>query len=572
VLLQGVSMAKPCRVFLVLLLVAPWAFGQNGLKPVELDSPVYRWLSSLYSSAGLVIPSRSAPFTSTQLLSLVDDVAAQRKRDATASERELEQAIRAALVVRPFHTEPAADDTPGLAVAARHLVAPELYLGLGAPTRWTYGYNDRPPLYQVVLEAWMFPWVYGALDLQIQKDPFVAYDQLQPVTNAPTDMEQVDFAWPYWGGLIAGGEHWDVRFFRSHASYAVAEWNLTLSRGAGEVDQLSLNTWWKNFQYSFLWIPVDNTLTTPSLTYGYPSTAENDSSNAIPYDKSRNFVTHRLQFRPHPSWSFTLTEIFMYEGAVFDPRYLNPMIPGHNWFIFANANSDISLELEGSPLPGWTLWGQFYGDYIKTAFKDAKYNDPTPGAIGYLLGSRLDGGWGDKRLSFEIEGVYADPFLYLNNHVNMLKTTRVLSNYGTAGRRMIDTPFGFELGPDTIAVRNVLVLEAPGRWSVELGLPFQVRGENTIRTIHPLQAASFTSPAVANPLYGHPEVYLDWMTPTGVPEWKQGVHLAGESRLPLPWDSSLGVSSTFAVVWNRDHVVSAASWDWQSAITWTNKF
>ena len=549
---------------LAVLLVATPLGAQNGENPVPVDSPVYRWLGALETQHGVVAASRSAPYTARQVLDLVDQL---------GDDGPLAEAIRDALTVQPTYTEPGQASGSGLAVKITNEINPELYLGIGQETRkWDYGYNQRLPFVRFATEAWLFDGLYGAIDLQLQKDPFAVIDENQPISNAPSQVAEIDFEWPYWAGLVVGGPNWDARFFRSKASYAVSQWNLILSQDAGEVDQLSLSTWWNNFSYTFLWIPLDNTWISPGQTYGYFNTAENDSSNVVPYDQSKNFVVHRVQFRPLPQWSFALTEVLMMESSVFDPRYFNPLLPGHNWFVFENANSDVSLEVEPSPLPGWSIWGQFYGDYIKTAFKDELYHDPTPGAMAYLAGTRSVLAVADTLVTVEAEGVYTDPFLYLNNHANMLKTTRYLSNYGTPGRRMIDTPLGFELGPDTIAVRSVIRLEQPGTWRAEVGFPFQVRGENTIRTLHPLQQYAWTVPAnaILNPLYGNPDIYLPWVTPTGTPEWKQGLMLAGE--VGLPWKGTIGLQSTLSLIWNKDHVVAPMTWDWQSILTWTNSF
>jgi len=539
-------------------------FAQNGENPVAVDSPVYRWLGALETQHGVVSASRSAPYTAGQILQLLDQMGDQGP---------LDEAIRAALTVKPTYIE--ADVTPdsGLTAKITTEINPEFYLGLGPEfQKWDYGYFSRLPAFRLLCEAWVLSWLYGTMDAVLKKEPFTVFNESQPVSNLPLQVVQADFQWPYWAGVVIGGAHWDARFFRSKASFAVSKWNLILSQDAGEVDQLSLNTWWNNFSYSFLWIPLDNTWISPNQTYGYFGTAENDSLNVVPYDQSKSFVVHRLQVRPTPSWSVAISEILMIESAVFDPRYFNPMVIGHNWFVHDAANSDISLEIEGSLTNGWSVWGQVYADYVKTAIKDELYKDPTPGSMGYLGGTRLVTEFAGSIATFEIEGVYTDPFLYLNQHVNMLKTTRYLSNSGSPGRRIIDTPLGFELGPDTIAVRSVLRLEAPGAWRAEVGFPFQVRGENTIRTIHPLQQYAWTVPAnaILNPLFDHPEVYLPWVTPTGTPEWKQGLMLAGE--LSLPWKGNLGLQSTFSLIWNKSHVASPMTWDWQSVLSWTNSF
>ena len=558
-------------ILVMALAVATLGTAQNAQKPVPADSPVYRWLGALYTQQGLAVANRYQPYTAAQVGELLIPFDPQDP---------LVLAIQAALINRPQLTQ-ALGDGPGLASATTWELNPELYWGVGTTSgSWTYAYNDRPPAVRLLTELWLFDGLYAGSDLQIKKDPFVVLDQAQPVSNVPDQVAQLDFQWPYWAGLVAGGLHWDARFFRSDASFAVSQWNLILSKDAGEVDQLALSTWWNDLSYTFLWVPLDNTKVSSWPATGYPSTAENDSSNVIPYDQSKNFIVHRLQFRPSPAWSVAVTELVMFEGAVFDPRYFNPLVPSHNWFVSLNANPDISLELEGSPLPGWTVWGQWYGDYIKTAFKDELYGDPTPAAFGYLAGTRMSGRLSGVVVTAEAEGVLTDPFLYLNNHVNMIKTWRYLSNYGTPGRRMIDTPLGFEGGPDTIAVRSEVSAESPGFWRANLGFPFQVKGENTIRTIHPLQQHAWSVAEEANPLYNHPELYQGLVTPTGTPEWKQGVTVGLEFQrqglkslgLLLGSSGQLGVQSTLSVIWNKGHVLAGPVLDWQSALMWRNAF
>ncbi|NNM53547.1 MAG: hypothetical protein HKM05_02345 [Spirochaetales bacterium] len=563
---------------------APQGTAQDLERPVAADSPVYGWLADLFASQGQTLPTRFAPSTIRQVLwelSLLDSSQFDRGQAQLAS------AIRTTILGRPqtYHEG---------AFSARITqdFNPQGFASLGTLLPWYDGYNTRPNLYDIKLEASVGNWVWAGFDLDLKKDYFTDLDQLQPVSNIPLSGSELEWMWPDTAGMVFGGDHWDVRFLRGKVGTQAGFTNAALSTSLGTVDQLGFSTWWKGFTYNFLVIPFSDYAITPGQTYygGYYKTtpldqqASANNNNGATYMPASTtyFIDHRLDFRLFSRLNLTVSEILLVDMSSFDPQYFNPFFPGHNWLLQSNANSDIALDLDWAAAPGWNLYGQIYGDYIRTAFKSAEFGDANPLAMAYLAGLRRVWTVGDTVWSFQTEGTYADPFLYLNPDVNAVYYQRYQTTYqgsGGEGIFLVGRPFGLAAGPDSITAVVSLKAENPRRWKLSLTAPFTAQGDNSIYTPAPtLKTDPWTN--TTNPLYGTTG-YLSWVSPTGTAVLTQQVILTAEAGpdllqgtllAPGGSESSLSLSLDWATVWNQNHIISAPVSDLQTVLTWKNRW
>jgi hypothetical protein len=567
-------------------------YAQNDERPIPAESPVYEWLAELFAAQGQTLPTRFGPSTTAQIkweLSLLD------RSSLDPALENLYTAIENQITPRPILYAEGAKD--GFAGRIGQQFNPEAYSSVGSAfLPWFYGYNDRPPLYSLSLEGWFQRWAWATFDLNVQKGYFVDLDQSQPISNFPGNVGELDFQWPDWAGLVIGGKHWDLRFLRGKVRTQAGFTNAALSTDLGVVDQIGFSTWWKGFTYTFLTIPFSDYPIDPSQTYygGYYKTASTDQQasqnanggNEFTPATTTYYILHRLDFRLFEKLTLTVNEILLVNMASFDPQYFNPFYPGHNWLLQSNANSDISLDVDWAAFPGLNLYGQIYGDYIRTAFKNTEYSDKNPLAMAYLLGARRVWTAQGAVWTFQAEGTYADPFLYLNPDVSAIYYQRYQSTYdGSNGHGIfiIPHPFGLATGPDAITGTLKLTVERARNWKLSLATPFTAQGENSVVTTPPtLQylTPDGTTTTTLNPLYGT-SAYLGWVSPTGTPTYTQQFILSGELGPDLlqntwfsPWgaESSLGLSLDFAIVWNQNHTVSGPVGDLQTALTWKNRW
>ncbi len=576
-----------CLLLGVLGLGATPLTAQDLERPIVADSPVYGWLADLFAAQGQTLPTRFAPSTIRQILWELKLLDASKFDKGQAH---LAQAIRTTLEGRPQTYREGA-----FSARVTQDFNPQGYASLGTQLPWFDGYNTRPSLYDIKLEASVGGWVWAGFDLDLRKDYFTDLDQLQPISNIPLSGSELEWMWPDTAGMIFGGDHWDVRFLRGKVGTQAGFENAALSTSLGTVDQLGFSTWWKGFTYNFLVIPFSDYAIQPGQTYygGYYKTSTldqqastNNSANTTGANympaSTTYFIDHRLDFRILNRLNLTLSEILLVDMSSFDPQYFNPFFPGHNWLLQSNANSDIALDIDWAAAPGWNLYGQIYGDYIRTAFKSAEFGDANPLAMAYLAGLRRVWTTGDTLWSFQAEGTYADPFLYLNPDVNAVYYQRYQTTYqgsGGEGIFLIGRPFGLAAGPDSVTGVVELKAEQARRWKFSLKAPFTAQGDNSIYTPAPtLKTNPWTNQP--NPLYGTTG-YFSWVSPTGTAILTQQVILTAEAGPDLlqgtwlaPWgsESSLSLSLDWATVWNQNHIVSAPVSDVQTVLTWKNRW
>lgn len=514
-------MRTNAHCFLFALLLSFPLFGENRQELVTPDQNLVSDIRLLLQDEGRLGLPFAGPFSQEELLEAVNRVNPDK---LSAAGKLLLQRIRKAFEPRVWYSE------PGLGAFR---LEPEINL-----QGWldSGNYSAKPaladyqqkPMLNLPLEFWVLDNLYFTGNFQFKNDPFYIADHPDSSSNLVIDLGALNFHFPSVGGMSLGDQAWNFQFARAPLQWSKGQTGqLVFSPDAGPQDYLQFSTFWERFKFTSLVVGQDIYAFDPNNTaWGYY--VSNEIPSTQPYSQAKYLVAHRFDVLPLDNLRLTLSELYFIRGDAFDFRYLNPFLIYHNWFLSKNANSDMSLEFDWDILRGLNFYGMVYVDYLKTWFKDTLYNDPTPGSFAWQLGGEWNipvenNGW----IVGGLEWVRTDPYFYLNDHINMVSTRRIVSNYtgrgGKApGSKLYDTPFGYKYGPDTQTWFGQLAFKAETGWEASTSFQVLQKGQITLHTLHPLDPNSpeYVHPAMytgpADPAYiAEIAKYLDRSTPSG---------------------------------------------------------
>lgn len=181
----------------------------------------------------------------------------------------------------------------------------------------------------------------------------------------------------------------------------------------------------------------------------------------------------------------------IYNGdSGFDFRFLIPFFLQHNYYNYTNnpiredfdeANNLMNFSLEINPLRGLMISAQFALDQFQTYFED---KTSMPSAWGILANIKythqVKSGW----LNFWAEGVYTNPYLYLNRKVDDKGNVDLNLDYVVGYQKQYVADLGFSgylYGPDSIvfALGYEYVPES-NNWSAGLNFMYKIQGEKRL--------------------------------------------------------------------------------------------
>lgn len=292
----------------------------------------------------------------------------------------------------------------------------------------------------------------------------------------------------------------------------------------------------------------------------------------------RYLYAHKVDARIAKKVQISFMEAALPYGNL-DLRFFNPMMFLHNytsWLDYTPDGSDVGsylgIKLNAAPmkcLRFFALWSmtQFQ---LPTELGDDN-TDPdnyVPNAMGMQGG--LESYIPIKRghLHLDIDGYYANPYLYINSSPNwsMVKT----SGESNSGSSDFYEWLGTKYGPDTAAASFRAEYEVPEKWSAGFKYLFLARGEfsdSGIFTkigwgsrifdlsdealsgwVYPYITASDGSTRFS----GRYKNGRHFAAPTGIPEWVNAIAVYG-SFWPARWLKLAGQAS-LAFVSNSGHV------------------
>lgn len=128
------------------------------------------------------------------------------------------------------------------------------------------------------------------------------------------------------------------------------------------------------------------------------------------FDGLSMFMAHRLEwriFRDKVNVALTEGVMYMSETNALDLQVLNPVMIYHDYYIRANANSILSLEMDYTPVRNFNIYGQFVMDEFAIPGGEAAPGISPwskPNGMGYMLGFRGAGSVGKGLFYGSLEG------------------------------------------------------------------------------------------------------------------------------------------------------------------------
>ncbi|MDR2588052.1 MAG: capsule assembly Wzi family protein, partial [Spirochaetales bacterium] len=483
---------------------------QGGQRIAALDSGMYESLASLYLEQGRTLNSRSFPYTYEELRQSL-----RRLDYASLSEagKTTYRMIEEFLDEKPAYEE---EEKFGYYPSVRFNA--EAYAhSRRSNTEWVYDGRDRQPFFGFFSDIA----VSGRLDLYVditaQKDLFQTGGDRDNHTSLMLNPYQFDLSFPYRGGAVFGGKHWNLWLGRDKLSWGNGRTgNLMLSDADLYHEGVRFAVNFERFTFNWLVLGLES-WTDPEVfgsgswdytggfkkPYTYPDYFFQDDSGApIPHtddngdgipdsiERFKMFMAHRFEFLPFDNLRLALNESVIYGGKYPDLRVFNPMLVYHNFYLKDNMNSLMSLEVDYVPLPGFLVYGQFVMDQLSTNFEQDVYGkDIEPNAMGYMGGFEYRRAAGPGFFSAGYEYAQTSSWLYIREHplVSYFSTRRIHSEarkdvLGDHNYFYVNTPLGYVYGSDAVVNSFLLSYTVAGSWALYAEYRLLYIGENDINS------------------------------------------------------------------------------------------
>lgn len=325
-------------------------------------------------------------------------------------------------------------------------------------------YNRMPPLISVSLEMMFSPYVHVYGDFTLKKN-FGAAVASYPYVNIPFSASAFEFSFPQFAGIHIGNHFFS--FIIGRGPIQVGKTVLGSMLISDTVDRFDFF----NAAFFMRYVRLDITV--------------------IELNPSRFMFVHAVTFRPIKQLQFRIHEAVTVHAA-FDPRYLNPMMIFHNWAGWNDPHvrpadapktpvgTQFGVTAEYVPVSGLRIYGQFVMNQFQTAHERKLYPDEAgkiPNSLGGLFGIEYQHLVPAGRVTYSLEGMYANPWLYImeNKAISFYYQRKDNLSIGTDDVQMwIGSPYG----PDTIAGIFRVEFKAVKRYRADFSYRFVAKGEN----------------------------------------------------------------------------------------------
>jgi hypothetical protein len=482
-------MKRVCAIVAVLMVFSSLMVGAVNLQHViALDSPLYSMVRMLYLETGSAVPSTSGPWSTAELLHLLDRLP---KDKLTAEGKQLFQQVLELAELR---------DTQKQSFQGSIGFEPTLELYLHSnptdyrlDTDWVYDYDARKPLIGIPVEMYMTDYIYSKADFAILR----TRNSLNNTTSV-TDSSEIfapafSFNNPFSEAIV---NHLDLNFpERAVIGIGTGRMNLTIGRddlswGPGKTGSLTVGdhldyydfirftSFHDKFKYTYLVAGFDS----PSwISSDQNSTVDDNDTATTDDDNIKMYIAHRFEFRMFSDRvSLALTEAMMYQSSTLDFRYLNPAMFFHDMFIRGNSNSTLTFELNVNPYKNLNVYANFLLDEFPYPGEDQTASWSHPNGIGQQYG--IEGAYpmGDGYLSGWFEYVKTDPYLYLRDQVDYIVNRRI---FNMESGFSVDRNFlGYEYGNDALVIAGGAAYRIPDLMAASLSATYMLHGESSMAT------------------------------------------------------------------------------------------
>ena len=390
---------------------------ENLQKIYQTNSTEFSLLRNLTIELGMSAPSSSGPWSGAELQAMLDRIASE---PLSTEQRTVYDWLCEKLFSVGY-----ARNNPDFNFAGTPEATAEIYAhthsgtGYDEDTEWIEGYEDRAPLISIPFEMWGTNLMYGFIDLPLRNNRFYTGTSSStgffgpPVTtNLIFDKtsKNVDLSFPWRAFISLGDQTWNFQFGRDKISWGNGvSGNLVIDDNLNFHEFVKFKTFYEPFTYTFLAVsfPHPESYQRPPLLPDLETWELDQTTNNI-----RTFIAHRFEFQLAQKLRLSLTESIMYQGKTYDFRFFSPFVILHNYYMLANSNSIMSLEIDYTPLPTLLLHSQFVIDDLTTGDESSNAQPDAWGVLASLHYAKIF-----KKISFHavLEGAYTTPYLYLRN-------------------------------------------------------------------------------------------------------------------------------------------------------------
>ena len=504
----------------IICMLIPFSlFSQSNQHIWEGNSPVILSINQLYILNGLAEPSNSGPSSTSELLYSLDRLI---KYIHTIPK---EQEFLYQQVLDTLHQEARIIIEEDASVAISLHYSFETYIHANASditeeSLWNPRWINRLPIVSIPIDVNLFNLFSSSVDVVIMKrlldyEDESVYSSIISTNHSLRDFFQLDFNWPYKAIAAMGGDRWNFQMGRDKLSLGPGHTgNLLLSDHLPFHEYGQFKTWFGPLKFVAQFI-------------GFPSPKELDEGD----DTIKMLATHRLEWGITPNIHIAITEAMMYQDEVLDPRFFNPMMIYHQYFMPDRSNSFLTVELIASLFQGFSLYGQIAMDDVKFLGE----SETIPDAFGWQLGFNYSWITTSSTYSLWIEHVHTDPYLYLRDEINYIVSFK---NGGT----YIENYLGYPLGGDAHVYALGITWDSLDIFTGYASLQWSTKGEISFDSAYP----------PLDPLT---------TTPTGIPETTLRATIGGTYNILTPsWglpDSYFSIHGTISYIMidNFQHVL-----------------
>jgi hypothetical protein len=443
---------------------------------IPLSSPIYEEIDLLYQLTGRALPSTSRPWNTYEALAILEAI------EGDTPYQDLWDTAYKRIEGQPFHQ---VDETFSYRISPT--IALESYVHTNdqdftSYDDWIYSYDERKPLLDLTLSMQFSTSFLFETSLQAGVGAYI--EDVDPEGEIETwgigvILDQGDaFLVPdatlyrrtFSSNLPFFGSPMEPDFPRhSQMTYAGPWWAISLGRGAyswgaGKSGNLVVGDHISN--HTGLTASFFNQKFKTQLLYlFFPDVSQSGKSPRI-------FLAHRFEFNP-ASWArISISENVMANQNGLSLQYVDPTYIYHNLFDSPQVNSIASIEADITPLPGFSIHGQFALDQLQLSSERAT----TANAIAYLVAGSYSWGVHKGYFSVGLEAASTDPAMYRREDVDFLVARDLIKNQAHLRPVIIDY-LGYSWGSDSKVYQARLNYLLPGKVNLEASLTIHRQGE-----------------------------------------------------------------------------------------------
>ena len=487
-----------CFVFVVLLLVLALlpvssAAYPNQQKIFSLDSDVYEAISALYLEQGRSLPSTTGPYSQAELRLMMDKI---DEKQLTKASLQTYQYIFSQLDLQPKIQSVGAGFSWNFDATLETYTHTDTTNFVGRE-KWNRGYINQKPMLTVGLETWPADTFYGYSEFSVgntytlEKGFGSTAFGTNLISVSPALFTDLDFNMPYRAFVAMGGDHWTFQLGRDRLNWGAGEsGNLMMGDNLKYHNLARLTTFSEKFKYTFVtsFFPHPKSYIDKTTHESIEGKGQDDALQGI-----FMYMAHRLEWRMfRDKLNLVLTESIMYQSEenLLDLRILNPAMIFHDYYIRANANSLLGLELDYTPFNGINLYAQVVVDEFALPGEPVSSEtvDGLPTCFGYLAGVKVVKPIGNLMAHASLEAAYTDPFLYLRYSSNTSAHADTSDSYGLnyvgaireftnkTGTRYNAEFLGYTYGGDALVVNLNGGVKQYGKWNIEGNVFYMIHG------------------------------------------------------------------------------------------------